>query len=63
MIVIPKELFGLKIEVFWSRRETSVLQILGNKLRIRAQIERETEKIVEILEKKQIWIRNKVIEL
>ena len=63
MIVIPKELFGLKIEVLRSRRKTSVLQIVGNQLRIRVPNRVRDRKIVEILEKKQRWIRNKAIEL
>ena len=62
MIVIPKELFGLKIEVLRSRRKTSVLQIVGNQLRIRVPNRVRDRKIVEILEKKQRWIRNKAIE-
>ena len=63
MIVIPKELFGLKIEVLRSRRKTSVLQIVGNQLQIRVPNRVRDRKIVEILEKKQRWIRNKAIEL
>ncbi len=63
MIVIPKELFGLKIEVLRSRRKTSVLQIVGNQLQIRVPNRVRDRKIVEILEKKKRWIRNKAIEL
>ncbi len=63
MIVIPKELFGLKIEVLRSRRKTSVLQVVGNQLKIRVPNRVRDRKIVEILEKKQRWIRNKAIEL
>jgi len=63
MIVIPKELFGLKIEVLRSRRKTSVLQIFGNQLQIRVPNRVKDRKIVEILEKKERWIRNKAIEL
>ena len=63
MIAIPKELFGLKIEILRSRRKTSVLQIVGNQLRIRIPNRVRDRKIVEILEQKQRWIRNKVIEL
>ena len=63
MIVIPKELFGLKIEVLRSRRKTSALQIVGNQLQIRVPNRVKDSKIVEILEKKERWIRNKVIAL
>ena len=63
MIVIPKELFGLKIEVLRSRRKTSVLQIFGNQLQIRVPNRVRDRKIVEILEKKKRWIRNKAIQL
>ena len=63
MIVIPKELFVLKIEVLRSRRKTSVLQIVGNQLQIRVPNRVRDKKIVEIIEKKQRWIRNKAIEL
>jgi len=63
MIVIPKELFGLKIEVLRSRRKTSALQIVGNQLQIRVPNRVRDRKIVEILEKKERWIRNKAIEL
>ena len=63
MSVIPKELFGLKIEVLRSRRKTSVLQIVGNQLQIKVPNRVRDRKIVEILEKKERWIRNKSIEL
>ena len=62
MFIIPKELFGLKIEVLRSKRKTSVLQIFGNQLRLRVPNKVRERIIVEILEKKQRWIRNKVIE-
>ena len=52
MIVIPKDLCGLKIEVFRSRRKTSVLQIVGNQLQIRVPNRVKDRKIVEILENK-----------
>ena len=52
MIVIPKELCGLKIEVLRSRRKTSVLQIVGNQLHIRVPNRVRDRKIVDILEKK-----------
>tara|TARA_B100000212_G_C27316529_1_gene508165 strand:- start:398 stop:541 length:144 start_codon:yes stop_codon:yes gene_type:complete len=35
MSVIPKELFGFKVEVLRSRRKTSVLHIVGNELQIK----------------------------
>ena len=63
MNVIPKELFGLKIEVLRSRRKTSVLQIVGNQLLIRVPNKLRERKIFEILENKKRWIRNKAIEL
>ena len=63
MIVIPKKLFGLKIDVLRSRRKTSVLQIVRNQLRIRVPNRVSDREIVEILEKKQRWIRNKAIKL
>jgi len=63
MIVIPKELFGLKIKVLRSRRKTSVLQIVRNQLLIRVPNRVSDRKIVEILEKKERWIGKKAIEL
>ena len=63
MIVIPKEFFGLKIEVLRSRRKSSVLQIVGNQLQVKVPNRVRDRKIVEILEKKERWIRNKAIEL
>ena len=63
MIVIPKELFGLKIKVLRSRRKTYVLHIVDNNLQIRVPNRVRDRKIVEILEKKERWIRNKAIEL
>jgi len=35
MNVIPKELFGLKVDVIRSRRKTSLLHIVGNELQIK----------------------------
>ena len=35
MILIPEELFGLKVVVIRSRRKTSALHIVGNQLQIR----------------------------
>ena len=63
MIVIPKELFGLKIEVLRSRRKTFVLQIVGNQLQIRVPNRVRDRNIVKILETKESWIRNKSIKL
>ena len=63
MSAIPKELFGLRVEVLRSRRKTSVLHIVGDELQIRVPNRVRDRKIVEILEKKQRWIRNKAIEL
>ena len=62
-ITILKELYDLKIEVIRSRRKTSVLQIVGNELQIRVPNKVGDRKIVEILEKKERWIRNKAIQL
>ena len=39
MSLIPKELFGLKVEVIRSRRKTSVLHIVGNEIQIRVPIQ------------------------
>ena len=63
MILIPKELFGLRIEVIRSRRKTSALHIIGDKLQIRVPNRVRDRKIIEILEKKERWIRNKAIKL
>ena len=63
MSVIPKELFGLKVEVLRSRRKTSALHIIGNELQIRVPNKVRDKKIVEILETKERWIRNKAIQL
>ena len=63
MIVIPKELFGLKIEVLRSRRKSSVLQIAGNQLQVKVPNRVRDRTIVEILEKKERWIRNKAMGL
>ena len=35
MSAIPKELYGLKVEVVRSKRKTSVLHIVGDELQIR----------------------------
>ena len=35
MSAIPKELYGLKVEVLRSKRKTSALHIIGNELQIR----------------------------
>ena len=63
MSAIPKELYGLRVEVLRSRRKTSVLHIVGNELQIRVPNRVRDRKIVEILEMKERWIRNKAIEL
>ena len=63
MSVIPKELFGLKVEVLRTRRKTSVLHIVGDELKIRVPNRVRDRKIVEILETKERWIRNKAIQL
>ena len=63
MSVIPKELFGLRVEVLRSKRKTSVLHIVGDELQIRVPNRVRDRKIVEILEIKERWIRNKAIQL
>ena len=63
MSVIPKELFGLRVEVLRSKRKTSVLHIVGDELQIRVPNRVRDRKIVEILETKKRWIRNKAIQL
>ncbi len=63
MSAIPKELFGLRVEVLRSRRKTSVLHIIGDELQIRVPNRVRDRKIVEILETKERWIRNKAIQL
>ena len=52
MCAFPKELFDLKVEVLWSRRKISKLQIVGNQLQIRVPNRVRDRKIVEILVKK-----------
>ena len=59
MNAIPKELFGLRVEVLRSRRKTSVLHIVGDELQIRVPNRIRDRKVVEILETKERWIRNK----
>ena len=61
MSVIPKELFGLSVEVLRSNRKTSVLHIVGGELQIRVPNRVRDRKIVEILEIKEKWIRNKAV--
>ena len=63
MSVIPKEIYGLRVEVLRSKRKTSVLYIVGDELQIRVPNRVRDRKIVEILETKERWIRNKVIQL
>ena len=60
---IPKELFGLKVDILRSRRKTAALHIIGNKLQIRVPNRVRDIKILEILENKQRWIRNKSFQL
>ena len=55
MIVIPKELFGLKVEVIRSKRKTSFLKIIGNELQIRVPNTIRDRNIVQILETKERW--------
>ena len=52
IIITPKKLFVLKIEVLRSRRKTYVLQIVVNQLHIRVPNRVRDRKIVDILEKK-----------
>tara|TARA_B100000212_G_scaffold102925_1_gene75980 strand:+ start:613 stop:762 length:150 start_codon:yes stop_codon:yes gene_type:complete len=49
MSVIPKELFGLKVEVIRSKRKTSLLKIIGNELQIRVPNKVRDRNIVQIL--------------
>ncbi len=63
MSVMPKELFGLKVEIIRSKRKTSALHIVGNELQIRVPNRVSDRNIVKILETKQRWIRNKAIKL
>ena len=63
MSVIPKELFGLKVEVLRTRRKTSVLHIVGDELKIRVPNRVRDRKIVEILQTKERWIRSNAIQL
>ena len=63
MFAIPKVLFGLKVTVLRSSRKTSALHIVGNELQIRVPNRVRDRNIVEILETKERWIRNKSIQL
>ena len=63
MSLIPKELFGLKVEVIRSRRKTSVLRIVGNELQIKVPNRVKDRNIFKILETKERWIRNKATKL
>ncbi len=63
MIAIPKEFHGLKVVVLRSRRKTSALHIINNKLEIRVPNRVRDRKIVEILDMKERWKRNKAIKL
>ena len=60
---MPKELFGLKVEIIRSKRKTSALHIVGNELQIRVPNRVSDRNIVKILETKERWIRNKAIKL
>ena len=62
MNAIPKELFGLRVEVLRSQRKTSVLHIVGDELQIRVPNRVRDRRIVEILEIKERWIRNKATQ-
>ena len=62
-MLIPKNLFGLKVEVLRSRRKTAALHIVGGRLQVRVPHRIGDRKIVEILETKKKWVRNKVIQL
>jgi len=63
MSVIPKELFGLKVEVLRSRRKTSVLHIVGDELKKRIPNRVRDRKIVEILQTEERWISSNAIQL
>ena len=63
MSAIPKELFGLKVEVVRSKRKTAALHIIGDEIQVRVPNRLRDGKIVEILETKERWIRNKVVQL
>ena len=63
MSSIPKELFGLKVEVVRSKRKTAALHIIGDEIQVRVPNRLRDGKIVEILETKERWIRNKVVQL
>ncbi len=63
MSLIQKELYGLRVEVRRSTRRTYALHIVGNVLQIRVPNRVRDKKIIEILETKDRWIRNKAIQL
>ena len=63
MSSIPKELFGLKVEVVRSKRKTAALHIIEDEIQVRVPNRLRDGKIVEILETKERWIRNKVVQL
>ena len=63
MSAIPKELFGLKVDVVRSKRKTAALHIIGDEIQVRVPNRLRDGKIVEILETKERWIRNKVVQL
>ena len=62
-MLIPENLFGLKVEVLRSRRKTAAIHIVGSELQVRVPHRIGDRKIVEILETKKRWVRNKVIQL
>ena len=63
MSAIPKELFGLKVEVLRSKRKTSALHIIGDELQIRVPNRVRDGKIMEILDTEESWFRNKVVQI
>ena len=62
-MLIPENLFGLKVEVLRSRRKTAAIHIVGSELQVRVPHRIGDRKIVEILETKKRWVRNKAIQL
>jgi len=62
-MLVPKNLFGLKVEVLRSRRKTVALHIIGGALQIRVPYRIGDREILEILETKKRWVRNKAIQL
>ena len=54
MSAIPKEIFGLKVEVIRSKEKTLALHIIGDELQIRVPYRVKDGKIVEILEARKM---------